>query len=238
LTLKFKSVEKDRLFYDHFQYCISFGLAEISCLREQELDRDRIGLMLERRKQWREVAQQRWVTLGQKNNNSQQTILTRRWNEITDEVEQNLYDFADILRNSGTDLKLVVSTDYGWVYTNSLELIGRLKLMRMLTGKKYSEAVVDRPKNTILLKNPRHRFRSYFKITKITSEQKDMLINFLNNQQTSIRIGPALAKWTTSAFYRTQDYFFVDHNEMSWLTMLALVHPGIIRKTQQILPAK
>ena len=238
MTLKFKSVEKDRLFYDHFQYCISFGLAEISCLREQELDRDRIGLMLERRKQWREVAQQRWVTLGQKNNNSQQTILTRRWNEITDEVEQNLYDFADILRNSGTDLKLVVSTDYGWVYTNSLELIGRLKLMRMLTGKKYSEAVVDRPKNTILLKNPRHRFRSYFKITKITSEQKDMLINFLNNQQTSIRIGPALAKWTTSAFYRTQDYFFVDHNEMSWLTMLALVHPGIIRKTQQILPAK
>lgn len=226
------------MFYDHFQYCISFGLAEISCLREQELDRDRIGLMLERRKQWREVAQQRWVTLGQKNNNSQQTILTRRWNEITDEVEQNLYDFADILRNSGTDLKLVVSTDYGWVYTNSLELIGRLKLMRMLTGKKYSEAVVDRPKNTILLKNPRHRFRSYFKITKITSEQKDMLINFLNNQQTSIRIGPALAKWTTSAFYRTQDYFFVDHNEMSWLTMLALVHPGIIRKTQQILPAK
>ena len=194
--------------------------------------------MLERRKQWREVAQQRWVTLGQKNNNSQQTILTRRWNEITDEVEQNLYDFADILRNSGVELKLVVSTDYGWVYTNSLELISRLKLMRVLTGKKYSEAVVDRPKNTILLKNPRHRFRSYFKITKITSEQKDMLINFLINQQTSIRIGPALAKWTTSAFYRTQDYFFVDHNEMSWLTMLALVHPGIIRKTQQILPAK
>ena len=238
MTLKFKSVEKDRLFYDHFQYCISFGLAEISCLREQELDRDRISLMLERRKQWREVAQQRWVTLGQKNNNSQQTILTRRWNEITDEVEQNLYDFADILRNSGTDLKLVVSTDYGWVYTNSLELISRLKLMRMLTGKKYSEAVVDRPKNTILLKNPRHRFRSYFKITKITSEQKNMLINFLNNQHSGIRIGPALAKWTTSAFYRTQDYFFVDHNEMSWLTMLALVHPGIIRKTQQILPAK
>ena len=237
LTQPFKLIEKDRLFYDRFQYCISFGLAEISCLREQELDRNGISLMLDRRKQWREVAQQRWVTLGQKHN-AQQTILARRWNEITDEVEQNLYDFADILRNSGTDLKLVVSTDYGWVYTNSLELISQLKLMRMLTGKKYSEAVVDRPKNTILLKNPRHRFRSYFKITKITSEQKDLLINFLNNQQSSIRIGPALAKWTTGAFHRTQDYFFVDHNEMSWLTMLSLVHPGIIRKTQQIIQAK
>ena len=193
--------------------------------------------MLERRKEWREIAQERWVTFGQKHN-AQHTILTRRWNEITDQVEQDLYDFADILRNSGVDLKLVVSANYGWVYTNSLELISQLKPMRMLTGKKYSEAVVDRPKNTIKLQNPRHQFRSYFKITKITNQQKDMLVNFLNNQQSGIRISPSLAEWTTSAFYRTQDYFFVDHNEMSWLTMLGLVHPGLIRKTQQIIQAK
>jgi len=220
------------LFYDRFQYCISFGLAEISCLREQELDRARIRHMLDRRKQWREVAHQRWN--GQKPNAQQ----SRLWNEITEEVEQNLYDFADILRNSGVDLKLVVSSNCGWVYTNSLELIGELKPMRMLTGKKYSEAVIDRPKNTILLKNPQHQFRSYFKITKITSDQKDMLINFLNNQRAGIRVSPALETWITGKFHRTQDYFFVDHNEMSWLTMLSLVHPGIIRKTQQIIQAK
>jgi len=190
--------------------------------------------MLDRRKQWREVAHQRWNTLGQKPNAQQ----SRLWNEITEEVEQNLYDFADILRNSGVDLKLIVSSNCGWVYTNSLELIGQLKPMRMLTGKKYSKAVIDRPKNTIQLKNPRHQYRSYFKITKITSQQKDMLINFLTNQQSSIRISPALGEWITSAFHRTQDYFFVDHDEISWLTMLALVHPGIIRKTQQIIQAK
>jgi hypothetical protein len=188
--------------------------------------------MLDRRKQWREVAHQRWN--GQKPNAQQ----SRLWNEITEEVEQNLYDFADILRNSGVDLKLVVSSNCGWVYTNSLELIGRLKPMRMLTGKKYSEAVIDRPKNTILLKNPQHQFRSYFKITKITSDQKDMLINFLNNQRAGIRVSPALETWITGKFHRTQDYFFVDHDEMSWLTMLSLVHPGIIRKTLQIVTAK
>jgi hypothetical protein len=187
--------------------------------------------MLDRRKQWREVAQERWLSLNGK-------TLTHRWNEITEEVEQNLYDFADILRNSGADLKLVVSTNYGWVYTNDLILIGQLKTLRMLTGKRYTEAVVDRPKNTIRLKNPKHNYRSYFKITKLTGQQKHNLINFLNNQQPSIRISPALAEWTTSAFHRTQDYFFVDHNDMSWLTMLALVQPGIIRKTQQIILAK
>ena len=222
------------MFYDRFQYCISFGLTEISCLRDQDLDCARIKHMLDRRKEWRDIAQQRWNTFGQKPNVQQ----SRLWNEITDEVEQNLYDFADILRNSGADLKLVVSSNCGWVYTNSLELISQLKPMRMLTGKKYSKAVIGRPKNTILLKNPQHHFRSYFKITKITSQQKNMLINFLTNQQSSIRISPALTEWINSAFHRTQDYFFVDHDEMSWLTMLSLVHPGIIRKTQQIIQAK
>jgi hypothetical protein len=235
LTLKFKSIVKDRLFYDRFQYCISFGLTEISCLREQELDCVRISRMLDRRKQWREIAQQRWITQKQ---NAQQTILKRQWNEITDEVEQNLYDFADTLRNSATDFKLVVSTNYGWVYTNSIELISQLKLMRMLTGKKYSEAVIDRPKNTIRLKNPRHGYRGYFKITKLTAVQKDHLMDFLSNQKDSIRLSPALQRWIDQPFNRTQDYFFIDYNTSSWLTMLALVNPGLIRKTMQIIQAK
>ena len=181
--------------------------------------------MLERRKQWREVSEQRWLSSSG----------YRGWNEITEEVEKNLYDFADILRNSGVNVKLVVSTNYGWVYTNDLTLINQLSSLRMLTGKKYSQAVIDRPKNTIKLKNSQYQYRSYIKLTKITNQQKDNLINFLNNQQPTIRISPALAEWITSGFYRTQDYFFVDHNEMSWLTMLALVHPGLIRKTQTII---
>jgi hypothetical protein len=193
--------------------------------------------MLDRRKQWQEAAQQRWVTLGQKHN-AQQTILKRQFNEITDEVEQNLYDFADILRNSATDFKLVVSTNYGWVYTNNIKLISQLKSMRMLTGKKYSEAVIDRPKNTIRLKNPGHGYRSYFKITKLTAVQKDHLMDFLSNQKDSIRLSPALQRWIDQPFNRTQDYFFVDYDTSSWLTMLALVNPGLIRKTMQIIQAK
>ena len=237
MTQQFKTVDKDRLFYNRFEYCISFRLAEVSCLRDRELDPVQIGHMLERRKQWQEIAQQRWNMINNKYS-AQQAILSHRRKKITQTVEKNLYKFAGILRNSNVEFKLVVSSNYGWVYTNSLELIGQLKSMRILTGKKYSKAVIDRPENTILLKNPRHQFRSYFKTAKITRQQKDTLINFLNNQQSSIRISPAMAAWTASAFHRTQDYFFVDHNEMSWLTMLSLVQPGLIRKTQQIIQAK
>lgn len=195
--------------------------------------------MIERRKTWREIAQQRWVNLNKKGKSGVQTILAHRvYNEITDDVEKHLHDLADILINSKVEFKLVVSTDYGWLYTNDTALIEQLKQLRILTSKSYTEAIINRPKNTIKLKNPKHQFRSYFKPTKLTSLQKENLLNFLANQSSTIRVSPALVEWINSMHYRTQDYFFIDHAEESWLTMLALVHSGLIRKTQQIIPAK
>jgi hypothetical protein len=75
---KFKPVRKDRLFYDQFEYCIGFRLDEVSCLRV--LDHAHIDDMIERRKQWREIAQQRWVTGRQKHG----IIMSRRWKDITE----------------------------------------------------------------------------------------------------------------------------------------------------------
>ena len=33
----------------------------------------------------------------------------------------------------------------------------------------------------------------------------------------------------------TRDYFFVDHDSLNWTTMLALVRPGLIRCTMDII---
>jgi hypothetical protein len=51
-------------------------------------------------------------------------------------------------------------------------------------------------------------------------------------------MSPGLKNWVHDPLTRTQDYFFVDHNGSSWLSMLSLVRPGIIRKTLQIVAAK
>jgi hypothetical protein len=233
LIQPFKHINKDRLFYNRFEYSISFTIDEASALRD--LSHEEIDLTIKRRKEWREIAQQRWnktsSVFGKHN------ILSRRRKEITDTTVEDLHTLAEVLLVSSADFKLVVSVNQGHVYTNDLILIDQLDRLDFLTGKSYSRATINRPTNTIQLKNPRHQFRSYFKITKITQEQKDHLIAFLTNQQT-IRLSPALERWTTVPFNRTQDYFFVDHNEMSWLTMLGLVRSGLIRKTQQIIQTK
>ena len=227
---QFKSVVKDRLFYNRFEYAISFTLDEASCLRD--LSHKEIDRTIERRKEWRSIAMQRWQVAGQvlRSHN----ILGRRQKDITDETVENLHTIAEILLTAFVDFKLVVSGNQGHVYANDMRLIDQINQLSFLTGKCYSQAVVNRPQNTVQLKNPKHQLRSYFKITKLTYDQKTQLTGFLLNQHT-VRLSPALDEWIVGPFNRTQDYFFIDHDEMSWLTMLGLVRPGLIRKTMQII---
>jgi len=231
---KFKPIAKDRLFYDRFEYCLGFFLDEISCLRV--LDHAHIDDMIERRKQWREIAQQRWVNGRQKNS----TIMSRRWGwkDITETTTANLHALAELLLTTQVDFKLVVSMNQGYVYTNDTALIDQLSSMPELTGKTYTQAQIVRPKNTIQLRNPRYQFRTYLNMCKLTAEQRLNLEEFLITQSAHVRLSPALESWIETPFNRTQDYFFVDHDAESWGTMLSLVHPGIVKKTMHIIPAK
>jgi hypothetical protein len=229
---KFKPVRKDRRFYDQFEYCIGFHLDEVNCLRI--LDHAHIDDMIERRKQWREIAQQRWVTGRQKHG----IIMSRRWKAITENTTADLHTLAEVLLTATVDFKLVVSMNQGWVYTNDTALIDQLDHMSELTYKTYTQAEIVRPKNTIQLRNPRHQFRTYFAMCKLTAEQRLNLEEFLITQSEYVRLSPALARWVDVSFNRTQDYFFVDHDSETWCTMLSLVQPGIIRKTMHIIAAK
>lgn len=231
-TQQFKPVIKDRLFYNRFEYTIRFYIDEASCLRT--LDHAEIDRMIDRRIYWREAAHHRLT--GSFVNNIISDRISRQL-PITDKTRGNLHDLAEILLTTTADFKLIVTVDQGQVYTNDLHLIDQLDRLGALTYKTYGQAVIGRPKNTIQLKEPQHQFRSYFKPTKMSNEQKGHLTMFLSNQPT-VRLSPALAHWMTLPFNRTQDYYFVDHDDMSWLTMLSLVVPGLIRKTQQIIAAK
>lgn len=230
-NLKFKPVVKDRLFYDQYTYCVGFHLDEVSCLRE--LNHQYIDVIIERRRQWREVSLQRWTNTVQSNKN----IVTRRAKDITDENVDGLHILTDVLLRSLVDFKLVTSVSSAWIYTNDIKLLEQVNALDFLICKTYTEAKIDRPKNTIKLKDPKHRYRSYLKSVKLTDKEKMHLCNFFANQQGHARISPALLKWMGERWHRTQDYFFIDHDDESWLVMLALVKPNMIRKTVELIAA-
>ena len=229
-TPNFKIVAKDRLFYSKWRYCISFNLVEVNVLKN--LDHNFIDLMIMRRKEWMLMSQ-----VNFKKSSGFSNILSRKDRVITDEQVANLHNLADQLTNTTAEFKLVTSINRAWVYSNTLDLIEKLYHTDYITNAYCSEAVLSRPKNTIKLKNVNHTHRSYFKPTKLTASEKQNLLNFLENQAGYIRKSPALQTWINSAFNRLQEYFFIDHDGESWLVMLALIRPGIIRKTLEIIPS-
>lgn len=230
-SLNFKPVIKDRLFYDRFAYCLGFYLDEATCLRE--LTHAGIDNLLERRKQWREIAQQRWS-----NGRQGSIIVGRYWRDITEKTSEDLHAVADVLLTTTGEFKLVTTLNQGHVYTNDLDLLTQLDHMPALLGKTYSQAQIDRPKNTIKLKKSDHRFRSYFRTMNLSPQEKQVLTNFLQGQTDFVRLSPAMTEWVLEPFSRLQDYYFVDYDSEQWLTLLSLVRPGLIRKTLQILTDK
>ena len=225
LTLQnpnFKCVASDRLFYDHWKYCIRFRLDEVSALRDS-LDPKDIDALLERRSAWRERVRNRWP----------QNNFVRGHDAITDQTRENLYAFADFLQQVTDAYKMVISVNQCWIYSNNPNLLERVDRLPFVNHSKFTESVIVRPRNTVAVRHPNHQYRSYFRTTKLTTAEKDRILIFLQGQ-TDIRISPALTEWIATPFNRTQDYFFVDYNAESWLTMLSLVRPGLIRKTVQI----
>ena len=74
------------------------------------------------------------------------------WHAINDQVREHLHTLCDVIVNSGVDCKIAVSHHVAYLYTNDIPLIDRLKKFRCLSNMSYTRAVINRPKNTIILK--------------------------------------------------------------------------------------
>lgn len=227
LNLNFKRVKSDQLYYDKYQYSASCTLYECWVFR-YATDHAAIDRKLNQQQEWRTHMRQRWPS----GYNSFARL------DISDQNRADVHAMADFIQ-SIKDYKLVIEHKTLRFYTNDIEVLDAIFNMDFVSDKRYTQVVVDRPKNTVRLKNPRHRLRSYFKETRVTPEEKQAIGQFLLNQP-GIRIGQGLKDWidekraTYGAKY-TRDYFFVDYDSDSWLTMLALVRPGLIRKTVNII---
>jgi len=70
----------------------------------------------------------------------------------------------------------------------------------------------------------------------VTEPQKRSISNLLKKQE-GIRLSPGLKDWTLHTNWRgwTESYYFVDHTDTGWMTMLSLVYPGLIKNTIQII---
>lgn len=222
-SLKFKPVFGSRLFYGQWHYCLRASLLEVSSLRNANFDPQSIDEILDQRRRWRATMQKRWG----------RDALPR--SEITQQVRENLHHFARFLDGTKVPYKMVISTSNVWIYTNHVDFIAQMDALGYLRYKRFTQAIIDRPLDTVLVKNPRHSFRAYLRSVKMDDAEKQRFKNFLANYH-DIRISPSLKEWLDQGrFYRIMDYHFVDFSDAGWGLLLGLVRPGIIRKTMQIM---
>lgn len=224
-NLKFKSVSVDKLFYGQWQYCMRASLPEVSSLRNSNFDVTYINEILDQRQRWRSNMQGRWFRGGESGFK----------HDITDQMRSDLHDFANFLIAVEQPYKMVISMSNMWIYTNDPNLLKKINSLPYLRFKSFSQAVIDRPVDTVLLRNPRHHYRCYLRGIKLTPTEKQHIKNFLKNYD-NVRVSPGLFDFLENDKYkRTMDYYFVDHSDTGWEVLLGLIKPGIIRKTMQIM---
>lgn len=211
----FKAVSRDRLFFDQYLYCMTADLDEAGCLRQLT-------------HKWidRVVAVRRAYHSRIQPNSTAFSI-------SSDEIE-NLHKICQLLLDTTQVFRLTVEYGCIRVYSSSTELFDNLLAVGQFKSVLYVQAVIDRDRNTVKLKNPQHQYRSYFSRTKVTDQQKQSIVQFLNNNCTELRLSPCLSDWISKPWKWTEPYYFVDHNDTAWLTMLSLIYPKLIKKTNTI----
>jgi hypothetical protein len=219
LTHKPNIVLRDRLFYDQYPYCMSAVLKEACAMRE--LSHEFIDNV---------ISVRRHYLLNSKN------FYRHRLAHISDDIVTNLHKLCQLLLDTSHQFKLVIEFNSIRLYSMDDSLPREILDSDIDLGfLSFKQAVVDRPRDTIQLKNPQHTHRSYFNRAKITEAQKESIVHLLNNNTDTLRLSPGLKTWTVQPFKWTDTYYFVDHSDESWILMMSLIRPRLIKKTIQLI---
>ena len=218
---KVEPAQRSSLFYDQYRWCITINLSEASCLRY--LGSAQFESAIIQAKYWAE--NDRWTD--------------RTW---TMTKETALRETRDVLLAETAPFKTVVSFNTVSIYTNRRRLADRLidlgndgVILRLVR-----EAVISKPAGVIQLQESKYAYRTYFRERKYTRDQREMLKNFLESRQDTLRVSPALSDWINGNvgyilnLNYSRSHYFVDHDHPNEGTMLSLVLPGIVRKTMPI----
>lgn len=212
--INFVPLHRDRLFFDRFQYSISFRLFEAGCLRA----RDSTEVLKNIR--WRNDSRTRW--------SSSRGL-------INDMAAQNILDMWDRLHQHQGNIKFTTSYDYMYIYGNDPQVLKSIAVQSYTGMPRGQEALVTRPRDIVLKKDPKFKLRSYFKEKSLEPGQQTMLRDFLIKRPESYGLTKGFTiHLNKSKWFYLMRHHYIEHDSPADITMLSLVMPGIIRKTVPI----
>jgi hypothetical protein len=224
-----KTENRDRLYYDKFCYSFQIRQTEIFALRGLP---DAVSLLrfIHHRRNWMSSL------INQRN---------RQDEYFNQESVDNLMTTLELLSNHPTEFKMTVSGDWASFYSNDLTLVDRLSRLPYVKGNRpIKQAVINRPKDVVVVQNPEFQYRTYLKERKMSQDRKEQLLLWIQAQhdqeKTHARASKALLNWlkNNNSTWRsdwTQRYYYIEHNNPMYETMLSMIVPGLIRKSSSVI---
>jgi hypothetical protein len=218
----------DRLYYDQYRYVLKLRMRNFSCLRDIRKPRDNLADMSR-------VIADRFTQRVRYSHRFINYALLQGKADNRRELD-DLLDMLAFLWPVKEKVKLIFSGDWGYLYSNNKGLLQKVIDKDYVQGYYIKEAVVDRPRNTIVLKSSPYRFRSFLREQLWTLDDKNRMLTYLENQP-DIKIGRGFHYWLKyeTRWMWTRRYHHFDHNDAKIELMLQLICPGIIRTTMPII---
>ena len=210
--MKFKTVERNQLFFGQYRYCISFFLKNASVLRD--LDPIKILRSIQYCNQWAPNA---------------------HYKQRIDEQEQHdLIQVCDYLLARPTPFKRTVSTHAMYLYTNHPADFKNLNGVGGLVVTNCTQVNVSLQPNAVTLKNPAHSYRTFFRERWLRDHELRSLREYFQARPDQFRLSPGFRMLVDGKRMWLMGSYFVDHNEPQADFLINMAVPGIVKKTLPI----
>jgi len=210
---KFKS-QRDRLYYDQFEWCFSFRCKSINLLRGAD----------------------------EKTLQSRIDYRNRLWKHDTfvKEDVDNLYQMLGIIKLIPKPHRIYYSYHWVYIYHSDVAMLENLippNDFDFVSQKQITQAVVCKPRDIVVKSNPKYQYRTYLRESLIRDETKSRsLSSFLKSRDDWALSGSLLrdCEDLTNGVMYVRRHHFIEHNSLQDLLLLGLHTPGLIRKTMPI----
>jgi hypothetical protein len=224
----------DRLFFDQYRYSLKLNVKDFSCLREMRNStktQTEVEFIAAKRFTKRLSYDRFWTYTDPGS-----AILNTTGEQTTTKMRlDNLIHMLGHLWPIRHQVKIMFSGDWGYIYSNDRDLLIKIDNLNYVQGYYIKEAVVSKPKNTVVLKSSPYRFRSYFAYKVYNMAEKARIQSYLENQP-DVKISRGLSRWLkyTPPGWSRRHYYF-DHNDTKIELMLRLIFPDLLRTTMPII---
>jgi len=153
---------------------------------------------------------------------------------ITEQETTRLHEVCAKLLAIKNPFKKVVCNNTMWFYTNTPEdfddIIGHegTKLVEQ------KQADVCLPTDCVLLNQPRHKFRTYFRERFLDDTQRKAIQRYFAARPEQFRPGPGFKLFLHGARTWIPSNYFVDHDDEKNALFINIACPQLVRKTMPI----